>query len=29
MARYPLLIAAAVFFPTKVIHGLGIWFGDR
>ena len=25
--RQPLLIAAAVFFPVGVVHGLGIWFG--
>lgn len=23
----PLLIAAAMFFPIGVVHGIGIWFG--
>jgi hypothetical protein len=23
----PLLIAAAVFFPVGVVHGIGVWFG--
>lgn len=23
----PLLIAAAMFFPVGVVHGVGIWFG--
>jgi hypothetical protein len=23
----PLLIAAAMFFPVGIIHGIGIWFG--
>jgi hypothetical protein len=23
----PLLIAAAVFFPIGVVHGIGVWFG--
>jgi len=23
----PLLIAAALFFPVGVVHGIGIWFG--
>jgi hypothetical protein len=23
----PLLIAAAVFFPVGIVHGIGIWFG--
>ena len=24
----PLLIAAAVFFPIGVVHGVGLWLGD-
>ncbi len=24
---HPLLIAAALFFPIGVIHGIGVWFG--
>jgi hypothetical protein len=23
----PLMIAAAVFFPIGVVHGIGVWFG--
>jgi len=23
----PLMIAAAVFFPVGIVHGIGIWFG--
>jgi len=23
----PLLIAAALFFPIGVVHGIGVWFG--
>jgi hypothetical protein len=23
----PLLIAAALFFPVGIVHGVGIWFG--
>jgi hypothetical protein len=23
----PLLIAAALFFPVGVVHGIGVWFG--
>ena len=23
----PLLIAASVFFPVGVVHGIGVWFG--
>jgi hypothetical protein len=23
----PLLIAAASFFPVRIVHGVGIWFG--
>jgi len=23
----PLMIAAAVFFPIGVVHGVGVWFG--
>ena len=23
----PLLIAAAMFFPVGVVHGIGVWFG--
>jgi hypothetical protein len=23
----PLLVAAASFFPTGIVHGVGIWFG--
>lgn len=23
----PLLIAAALFFPVGVVHGVGVWFG--
>jgi hypothetical protein len=23
----PLLIAAAMFFPVGVVHGVGLWFG--
>ena len=23
----PLMIAAAVFFPVGVVHGVGVWFG--
>jgi len=26
--RRPLLIAAAVFFPIGVVHGVGVWLGD-
>lgn len=25
--RFPLLIAAAAFFPVGVVHGIGVWFG--
>jgi hypothetical protein len=24
---HPLLIAAALFFPIGVVHGIGVWFG--
>jgi hypothetical protein len=24
---WPLLIAAAAFFPVGVVHGIGVWFG--
>jgi hypothetical protein len=24
----PLLIAAAMFFPIGVVHGIGVWFGS-
>jgi hypothetical protein len=23
----PLLIAAALFFPVGIVHGVGVWFG--
>ena len=23
----PLLVAAAVFFPVGIVHGVGVWFG--
>ncbi len=23
----PLLVAAAVFFPVGIVHGIGVWFG--
>jgi hypothetical protein len=23
----PLLVAAALFFPVGVVHGIGVWFG--
>ncbi len=23
----PLLVAAALFFPVGIIHGIGVWFG--
>jgi hypothetical protein len=23
----PLLVAAALFFPVGVVHGVGVWFG--
>jgi hypothetical protein len=25
--KFPLLIAAASFFPVGVVHGVGVWFG--
>lgn len=25
--RWPLLVAAASFFPIGIVHGVGIWFG--
>jgi hypothetical protein len=24
---HPLLVAAALFFPVGVVHGIGVWFG--
>ena len=24
---WPLLIAAATFFPIGIVHGIGVWFG--
>ena len=26
-SQYPLLIAAALFWPVGIIHGVGVWFG--
>ena len=23
----PLLVAAALFFPVGIVHGIGVWFG--
>ncbi|HEX3995669.1 MAG TPA: hypothetical protein VHX39_31240 [Acetobacteraceae bacterium] len=25
--RWPLLVAAASFFPVGIVHGVGIWLG--
>jgi hypothetical protein len=25
--HWPLLVAAASFFPVGIVHGVGIWFG--
>ena len=27
MARGPLLIIAAAFFPVGIVHAVGVWFG--